>query len=185
MWPSLALCYSIGKSVPVSPVLPLAYTVFPSVSVGDWVQDLLWIPKPVGAQGPQWILLFAGCTSMASASHALSTICCCCSVAKSGLTLCDPRLLCPWNFPGKNTGVGCRFLLQGIFLTQRSNLNLLRWQVDSLPLSHQEVLSAIYHLPLVELVDAEGRMYCHSKSINSQLLLSVWLLLLIDLLVTG
>ena len=23
------------------------------------------------------------------------------------------RLLCPWNFPGKNTGVGCHFLLQG------------------------------------------------------------------------
>ena len=29
------------------------------------------------------------------------------------LTLCDPRLLCPWDFPGKNTGVGCHFLLQG------------------------------------------------------------------------
>ena len=35
------------------------------------------------------------------------------------------RLLCPWNFPGKNTGVGCYFLLQGIFLTKGSNLNLL------------------------------------------------------------
>ena len=33
----------------------------------------------------------------------------------------------------KNTGVGCRFLLQGIFPTQRSNLHLLHWQVDSLP----------------------------------------------------
>ena len=41
-------------------------------------------------------------------------------------TLCDPvtRLLCPWNFPGKSTGVGCHFLLQGIFLTQGSNLGL-------------------------------------------------------------
>ena len=31
------------------------------------------------------------------------------------------RLLCPWDFPGKNTGVGCHFLLQGsvIFLPQR------------------------------------------------------------------
>ena len=28
------------------------------------------------------------------------------------------RLLCPWDSPGKNTGVGCHFLLQGIFLTQ-------------------------------------------------------------------
>ena len=49
------------------------------------------------------------------------------------------RLLCPWDFPGKNTGVVCHFLLQGIFLTQGSNphlLCLLRWQADSLPLSH-------------------------------------------------
>ena len=38
--------------------------------------------------------------------------------------------------PGKSTGVGCCFLLQGIFLTQGSNLYLLHWQADSLPLSH-------------------------------------------------
>ena len=49
------------------------------------------------------------------------------------------RLLCPWNFPGKNTTVSCHFLLQGIFPTQGSNLLwLLHWQVDSLPLSHLE-----------------------------------------------
>ena len=30
-----------------------------------------------------------------------------------------------WNFPGKNTGVGCYFLLQGIFLTQGSNPHFL------------------------------------------------------------
>ena len=35
------------------------------------------------------------------------------------------RLLCPWNFPGKNTGVCCHSLLQGIFMTQGSNLHLL------------------------------------------------------------
>ena len=35
------------------------------------------------------------------------------------------RLLCPWNSPGKNTGVGCHSLLQGIFLTQELNLGLL------------------------------------------------------------
>ena len=45
-------------------------------------------------------------------------------------------LLCPWNFPGKDTEMGCCFLLQGIFLTQRWNLGLLHWQVDSLPLHH-------------------------------------------------
>ena len=35
------------------------------------------------------------------------------------------RLLRPWDSPGKNTGVGCHFLLQGIFLTQGSNPGLL------------------------------------------------------------
>ena len=43
------------------------------------------------------------------------------------------RLLCPWDVPGKNTGVGCHFLLQGILPTQGSNPHLLHWQVDSLP----------------------------------------------------
>ena len=42
----------------------------------------------------------------------------------------------PWNFPGKNTDVGCHFLLQGIFPDQELNSSLLHWQVDSLPLSH-------------------------------------------------
>ena len=42
-------------------------------------------------------------------------------------TLWDPgRLHCPWNFPGKNTGACCHFLLQGIFPTQGSNLCLQR-----------------------------------------------------------
>ena len=69
---------------------------------------------------------------------------CCCLVAKLCLTplwlhgLQPARLLCPWDSPGKNTGVGCYFLLQGIFQTQGPNLHLLHWQVDSLPLSHQQ-----------------------------------------------
>ena len=65
----------------------------------------------------------------------LWTKCLCYLVDKSDLTLLQchrlqsSRLLCPWNFPGKNTGVGCYFLLQGIFLTQGLNLCLLhcRW----------------------------------------------------------
>ena len=47
------------------------------------------------------------------------------------------RLLCPWNFPDKNTGVGCHALLQGVFQPQGLNphlLGLLHWQVGSLPL---------------------------------------------------
>ena len=48
-----------------------------------------------------------------------------------------PRLLCPWDSPGKSTGVDCRALLHGIFLSQGSNLclfRLLHGQVGSLPL---------------------------------------------------
>ena len=53
----------------------------------------------------------------------------------------------PWNFPGKNTGGFCHFLLQGIFLTQGSNLHLLHWQADSLPLSHLGSLKrTIYYI---------------------------------------
>ena len=40
------------------------------------------------------------------------------------------------DFPGNNPGVGCHFLLQGIFPSQRSNPCFLHWQADSLPLSH-------------------------------------------------
>ena len=48
------------------------------------------------------------------------------------------RLLCPWDSPGKNTGVGCHFLLQGIFLTQGSNPSLASSALagGSLPLCH-------------------------------------------------
>ena len=47
------------------------------------------------------------------------------------------RLLCPWDSPGKNIGMGCHVLLQGIFPTQGLNqclLCLLHWQTSSLPL---------------------------------------------------
>ena len=56
------------------------------------------------------------------------------SLQPHGLQL--TRLLGPWNFPGKNSEVGCYFLLQGIFQTQGLNsrlLCLLHQQVDSLP----------------------------------------------------
>ena len=47
------------------------------------------------------------------------------------------RFLCLWDSPGRNTGMGCHAFLQGIFLTQWLNLHLLKWQADSLQLSHQ------------------------------------------------
>ena len=54
-------------------------------------------------------------------------------VAQSCLT----RLLCPWDFPGKSIGVGCHFLLQGIFMTQGSNPGLPHCKQMLYPLSHQ------------------------------------------------
>ena len=48
------------------------------------------------------------------------------------------RLICPWNSSGKNTGVGCHFLLQGIFLTQGLNLGLQYCRQIPYRLSHQE-----------------------------------------------
>ena len=48
-----------------------------------------------------------------------------------------PRLLCPWDFPGKNTGLGCHAFLREILPTQGSNPCLLRlWhqQMGLLPL---------------------------------------------------
>ena len=68
-----------------------------------------------------------------------------CSVASLVSTLCDPRdcsptppsrLLCPWASPGKNTGVGCHALLQGIFPTQDSNMHLLHCRQILYPMSH-------------------------------------------------
>ena len=59
---------------------------------------------------------------------------------KSCLTLWDPmdtRLLRPWDFLGKSTGVGCHFLLQEIFPTQGSNPGLPHWRQTLYRLSHQ------------------------------------------------
>ena len=71
----------------------------------------------------------------------LKLLCVSCSVVSTSFQphgLWPTRLLCPWNFPDKNTGVGCHSLLQGIFPTQGSNLYLLcllHGQVGSLPLA--------------------------------------------------
>ena len=56
------------------------------------------------------------------------------------------RLLCLWNFPGKNTGVGCHFLLQRIFPTQGLNshhLCLLHCRRILYPLSHSVQFSSV------------------------------------------
>ena len=53
------------------------------------------------------------------------------------------RLFWPWKFPSKNTGVGCHFLLLGIFPTHASNPHILRplhWQAESVISIHTSTL---------------------------------------------
>ena len=68
------------------------------------------------------------------------------------------RLHRPWNFPGKNAGVGCHFLLQGIFPTQGLNTGSPALQADSLPLSQLGSL-AIAILKLVGSIMCVIMMY--------------------------
>ena len=63
-----------------------------------------------------------------------------CSVVSSSLRphgLWPTRLPCPWDFPGKSTGVGCHFLLQRIFPTQGSNPGLHHCRQTLYHLNHE------------------------------------------------
>ena len=92
------------------------------------------------------------------------------SVTSNSLTprgLRPTGLLCPWKFPGKNIGVGCLFLLQGIFPNQGLNmclLWLLHWQADSLPLSHLGSPYICVHIYIYALT----HKYMHFNIYNTQ-----------------
>ena len=90
-----------------------------------------------------------------SCKHSCVCVCVCVCVCESlicvGL-LATPwtvacQLFCPWDFPGKNTGVGSHSLLQGIFLTQGSNLGLLHCRQILYHLSHQGSPKHSYAIP--------------------------------------
>ena len=73
------------------------------------------------------------------------------------------RLPCPWNSPGKDTGMGGHFLLQGIVSTQGLNPYLLHWQEDSLPLSHwiwEAQLNTYYVLNTVLKANTQRKTRC-------------------------
>ena len=91
-------------------------------------------PHPQPSQ-PLTCFLPCVCVRVCVCVHTLSRAIMSNSLQPQGLQ--PTRLLCPWDFPGKNTGVGCHFLLQGSFLTRGLNPHPLHWQGDSLPLSHQ------------------------------------------------
>ena len=60
--------------------------------------------------------------------------------------LLSARLLYSWNFPCKSPGVGCHFLLQGIFPTKGSNPGLPHYRQTLYHLSHQALLCNIRSL---------------------------------------
>ena len=97
------------------------------------------------------------------------------------------RLLCLWDSPGKNNGVGCHFLLKGIFQIQGLNphfLCLLHWQEGSLPLmppenqgdllsSHSISYENLLHLPLQFPLPAStspSPLACHELNIPALIL---------------
>ena len=101
-----------------------------------------------------------------------------CVYAQSRLTLCDPMDTSlpgssgPWDSPSKNTGVGCPFLLQGILLSQGSNLrllHLLHWQAGSLPLMPPGQLPWTYSQVMQKSQEADRHKTVHRGSYNGWL----------------
>ena len=118
--------------------LRVCLTWFPSLSPWDY--------SPVhhrGKQASPWAALNRppSLTRFTPALPYLYCCRCCCLVAKSRPTSATPRMvacqvLCPWDFPGKNTRVGRHVFLQGIFPIQGSNPCFLLGRWILLPLSH-------------------------------------------------
>ena len=103
----------------------------------------------------------------------ISGVCLCAQSLQSCLTLCDPkdcqppRLPYPQDSPGKNTGVGCHALLQGIFLTQGSNPCLLCLCIHRQVIYHQHQLGSTYQwyaqsLSLVQLFETPWTVTHHA-----------------------
>ena len=65
------------------------------------------------------------------------------SITQSCLTLFDFMDYSRWDSPGKNTGVGCHFHLQGIFSTQGLNPGLLHCRQILYQLSHEETQACL------------------------------------------
>ena len=97
-----------------------------------------------------------------------------CLVAQSCLTLCDPTDRSPsgssvhGDSPGKNAGVGCHAVLQGIFPTQGPNPYLLHWQAGSLPLepSGRQVSSPCLQSTRSQIKNRRRNLETHKISKN-------------------
>ena len=74
------------------------------------------------------------------------------------------RLLCSWYFASKNSGVGCYFFLQGIFLTPELNSylqHLLHWQADSLPFEPPGKPKEYIYIYIYEYIHKNMNIYEH------------------------
>ena len=129
----------------------------PWVGKSPWRRK--WQPTPVllpGESQGQKSLLSIGSQSqtqlkrLSTATRACAIVadkylkqCCCYLVTVVSNSFVTPQTAAhssPWDFPGRNTGVGCHFLLQRIFPTQGSNPQLLHCQADSLLLGTREAI---------------------------------------------
>ena len=87
----------------------------------------------------------------------------------------DYRLLCPWDFPSKNTGVGCHFLLQGIFTTQELNPGLQHCRQSLYCLSHG---GSPINIPQQQILEWQLlKLYSHILRWYALLLFSIYHLL--------
>ena len=99
------------------------FNIFPQRR--KWQPTPVFLPGKSHRQGAWWATVSAWMLSHFSCVWFFATL----------WTIAD-RLLCPWDTSGKNAGMDCCILLQGIFLTRKSNpylLCLLHWQAGSLP----------------------------------------------------
>ena len=117
----------------------------------------LWCPRAAESvldSLPPALLLLEKIKLLIYLSHyvGVSTALLSCSVMSYSLWphgLQPARPLHPWDSPGKNTGVGCHFLLQGIFPTQGSNTGLLHCRWILYHLSHQKSPRILLSLLLI------------------------------------
>ena len=141
----LRSCSLICISVRIYDISDISINVY-KLTLGTWkghsfqlcLYSIVLIPSDISKPMQLRCKLLNGWISIAC----LSMCACVCSVVSDSLWphgLYPAWCRCPWNFPGRNIGVSFHFQLQGIFPTQGLNtclLNLMHWQVDSLPLSH-------------------------------------------------
>ena len=106
-----------------------------------------------------------------SALETRKAVCMCvlsCSVVSDSLQpLQPPRLLCSWDYLGKNTGVSCHFLLQEIFLTQGLNLHLLQLlncrqfiMAEPVGKSRKAVLLSNWFISILQRICLLQHMFC-------------------------